>query len=202
LTPEESDPTTAFGDPIKGGTIMQKYAGFNQNLGYLILQWSLEEGKRLGIVSQDLKIIGIPCQKAISLGEPGDKTRCLTVDPAWLTVLLTPFGHILVDTLRTIPEAAAGLGFGDPAFRFTQLIAKQSQYRGNSRIFLEYAWFLSMDLDKATDHFHRVKCKYLLRGYLHGLGRDFENPYNLMCIDLLTGERHCTWVLNGSREHE
>jgi len=174
---------------------MQKYAGFNNNLGYLILQWSFEEGVKEQTLSRDLKVIGRFSQKAIALGEPGDKTRCLTVDPAWVTVLLTPFGHILVDTLRTIPEAAAGLGFGDPAFRFSQRIAKQSQNRVTSRIFIEYAWFMTMDLDKATDHFHREKCRYLLRGFLHGLGKDFENPYTLMCVDLLTSERHCTWVL-------
>lgn len=198
LTPEELDETVAFGDPIKGGTIMQRYAGFNQNLGYLILQWAFLEGIKAQVLTEDHKVIGRFSQKAIALGEPGDKTRCLTVDPAWVTVVLTPFGHILVDTLRTIPEAAAGLGFGDPAFRFSQEIAKQSQDRLKSRIFFEYAWFMTMDLDKATDHFHREKCRYLLRGYLHGLGRDFENPYNLMCIDLLVSERHCVWALDGA----
>lgn len=201
LTLREEEPQTAFGDPIQSDQFMQKYAGFGKNTGYLLLQWAFEEGVKAKVLSRDLKVIGAFRQRAIPLGEPGDKTRCLTVDPAWVTLLLTPFGHILVDTLRTIPEAAAGLGFGEPAFRFLQRLSKTAQRMGNDRIFLEYGWFLSMDLDKATDHFHREKARHLLRGYIHGLGKDFENPYNLMCIDLLTSERICVWSLGGSSEH-
>jgi hypothetical protein len=197
LTPEELDSHTAWGDPIKSQTYMQKFAGFNKNLGYLLLQWSFEEGVKEGILDPNNgKVIGNFRQRAIPLGEPGDKTRCLTVDPAWVTVFLTPFGHILVDTLRTIPEAAAGLGFGEPAFRFLQEISKISEKSGN-KIFLEYSWFLSMDLDKATDHFHKEKSRYLLRGYLHGLGKDFENPYNLLAIQLLLSDRICVWTAEG-----
>jgi len=194
LSERELDPLTEYGSPIEGA-FLPKYAGLNNNSGYALLQWSFEEGVHRKVLDQNLKVIGIPNQRAISLGEPGDKARSLTIDEAWVTLYLTPFGHLLVDTLRTIPEVAAGLGFGQPCYHFVERLAKHVARNTDQRSFFEFSWFLTMDLDKATDHFDRLKTRYMLRGFLHGLGRDYENPYCLSALELLTAGRNCMWTI-------
>lgn len=192
ISETELRPTVRYGDPIEGA-FLPRYAGINENSGYSLLQWAFEEGVSRKVLDSDLKVIGSPKQKALSLGEPGDKARSLTIDEAWVTIYLTPLGHLLVDTLRTIPEVAAGLGMGQPAYHFLERVAKHIARNKDQAQFFELTWFLTMDLDKATDHFHREKTRYLLRGYLHGLGKDYENPYCLSALELLVGDRQCEW---------
>lgn len=194
ITETEMDPNVQFGSPIEGAFLPQ-YAGLNSNSGYSLLQWAFEEGVHRGVLDENLKVIGIPNQKALALGEPGDKARSLTIDEAWLTLYLTPLGHLLVDTLRTIPEVSAGLGYGQPCYHFVQRLSEQARKSPDLTEFFELSWLLTADLDKATDHFNQIKSRYLLRGYIHGLGKDFENAYCLSAIELLTSPRQCKWTI-------
>jgi hypothetical protein len=195
LTHFELLDTTEFGEPFNG-SLFPQHAGFNKNLGYALLQWAFEEGIKAKVFSTEMKIIGTFEQRALSLGEPGNKARSLTIDPAWVTIFLTPLGHLLVDTLRTIPEVAAGLGRGEPCYQFVERLSKHVRDFPDQRMFFEYAWFLTDDLDKSTDRFDQVKSHYLLRGYLHGLGSDFENPYCLLAAELLCMPRQCVWSIS------
>jgi len=194
LSEKEEDPTIALGDTYEGD-LLPRYAGFNKNVGYALLQWATECGVHEGTLDSSYKVIGTFKQRAVCLGEPGNKARSLTIDPAWVTIFLTPLGHLLVDTLRTIPEVSAGLGRGQPCFQFAERLAKYVARNPEQRVFYDYSWFLTMDLDKASDHFHQERSQFLLRGYLHGLGKDFENPYCLEAIKLLCCPRSCTWSL-------
>jgi len=198
ISQREKEPDVVYGQVLPGG-YLPKYAGISQNSGYQLLQWAFEEGVHRGVLDEHLNVVGVPSQRAVSLGEPGDKARSLTIDEAWLTLYLTPLGHILVDTLRAIPEVAAGLGTGQPAYHFVERLAKQASRDLDSRELFEYSWILTSDLDKATDHFSREKSRFLLRGYLHGLGKDYENPYCLSALALLTCERQCTWSLSSGK---
>jgi len=194
LSESEGDPKVVLGDTYEGD-LLPRYAGFNKNVGYALLQWATECGVHEGTLDSDYKVIGTFRQRAVCLGEPGNKARSLTIDPAWVTIFLTPLGHLLVDTLRTIPEVSAGLGRGQPCFQFAERLAKQVARYPEQRVFFDYSWFLTMDLDKASDHFHQEKSRFLLRGYLHGLGKDFENLYCLEAIKLLCQPRECMWSL-------
>jgi hypothetical protein len=192
LSEREMDPSMAYGQPYQGD-LLPRYAGLNENSGYALLQWSFEEGVHCGVLDENLKVIGNARQIARCIGEPGDKARSLTIDQAWLTVYLTPLGHLLVDTMRTIPEVSAGLGFGQPCYHFVQRISEHLKRNPDQFNLFEFSWLLTSDLDRATDHFNRIKSRYLLKGYLRGLGRDFENNYCLSAVELLTSQRQCEW---------
>lgn len=194
LSDRERDPQVVYGQPYEGD-LLPRYAGLNENSGYALLQWAYEVGVQEGVLSEDLKVIGHAKQIARCIGEPGDKARSLTIDQAWVTLYLTPLGHLLVDTLRTIPEVSAGLGYGQPCYHFVQRISDHLKRNPDQQELFELGWLLTSDLDRATDHFHQEKSRSLLKGYLRGLGEDFESEYCLSAVELLTSPRQCEWRL-------
>lgn len=169
-------------------------AGFNRNLGSQILQAAYEAGMQDGVIT-DNHVTGMMKMRSVSIGEPGGKCRIVTTLQWWGTILLQPLGHIMVETLRTLDECGPGLGRGaEPAWEFLKGIATTLK-RDGTGVLGENYWFLSADLENATDHCHPELSAYLLRGYLKGLGSNFENPLLLLAIELLTRPRVCTWSI-------
>jgi len=189
----EKNDDAVLGNVIPNETAFEQRAGFNKNLGYQMLQCAFDDGIKEGYWDRDFNLKSAPKNRIVALGEPGGKVRALAIEVWMVTIVLSVLGHVLVETLRSLPEASAGLGYGEPAWRLLQEIRRKSLRAGANGIFLEYAWMKSSDLDKATDHCDRERCSYLLRGYLKGLGKDFENPFLLFSVRLLTSARECIW---------
>jgi len=195
LSQREKLPETTFGMAMPGNGVLNKAAGFGRNLGCLILEVAFNEAKLRGIIDNDYNVIGKMKMRAIAIGEPAGKVRALTVLEWFGTILLQPLGHCLVATLATLPECQAGLTGGDPLWRFLQSVQFAVTSGSIDAAYVETAWFKSSDLEKATDHCHPLKTKYILLGYLSGLGEDFLNPFMIMSVELLVARRSCTWSL-------
>jgi hypothetical protein len=192
---KELSEDTNFGDRVSSEGILDKRAGFNENLGCLILQVAFDEAIKKNIIDSDYNVIGKMKMRALALGEPSNKVRALTVLEWFGTILLQPLGHCLVNTLATLPETQAGLTGGEPLWRFLQQIQLDIAKGRLDTMYVETAWFKSSDLEKATDHCHPDKSRYILLGYLTGLGVDFINPFMIMSVELLVARRSCIWSL-------
>lgn len=195
LSEEELRIDAEFGEPMASDQYMPRRYGFNRNLGYALLQCAYDDGRRKGCFGPNLELLKPIKKRAVALGEPGGKSRSLTIGEWFETILLQPLGHILVESLNSLPECTAGLSKGDPLWRFLQNVEADIRKGAVNAMYADAAWLKSSDLDKATDHVNRENAKYLLCGYLAGLGRNYTNNFLLFSVDLLVGPREVSWSL-------
>lgn len=179
----------SFGDPIEGTLLGDRRAGYDNNLGYQILQCAAEAGQKRGILDSRYNVIGFPHVRASVSSEPGGKARIVTANEWWVTLLLQPLGHILVSLLEEIPSARAGLSRAEPAWEWVEDL----QNVGKDPVTVEKLYrdfsLLTSDLSEATDHCHRELSKQMLEGFFEGVGLDTTIGYLRLGIDLLIGRK-------------
>nr|CAK8177722.1 RNA-dependent RNA polymerase [Narnavirus sp.] len=142
--------------------------------GYQLLQWSIEEAiaqkALVGTPYRSGRGIGLGRPAAIrasAIGEPGGKSRVVTVGEDWLTILLQPLSHGLISILREDPSARAGLSRGWQGFEYTK---SWSSKDGQNVPPPDERFILTSDLKTATDYCPHGYAKALLRGFIDGLG--------------------------------
>jgi hypothetical protein len=167
--------------------------GLDRYTGFCMIQFSLEEGLRLGYLEgspfynpdDPIRLStgpgNYPLVKLCPVGEPGMKCRVITVAEDWVTQLLSPFGHEIVSSLKEIPSARDGLSAANQLYAWVK--------RANARSGLddEDLWFLSSDLTQASEYLEHEVSRTILKSYMKGAG--LESAYTDICIDLLTSPR-------------
>lgn len=185
----------SFGDPLEGTILGDRRAGYDNNLGYQILQCAAEAGIKRGILNTDYSVIGYPFVRASVSSEPGGKARIVTANEWWVTILLQPLGHVLTSLLEEIPSARAGLSRAEPAWEWVEDL----QDAGKDPIMVERLYkdmgLLTSDLSEATDHCHRELSRSMIEGFLDGVGVDTSTGYLRTAIDLLIGRKMLLSVL-------
>lgn len=166
--------------------------GLDHATGYQLLQWSIEEGIRSGSLSGvpyktpdpelQLKVVSPPAVRAVPIGEPGFKTRVITVSEGWVSQLLSPFGHELTSLLSYLPQARPGLTAAAQAYEYVKRI---SHKRGIDSV-PELFW-LTSDLTMASDYIRHDIAEAALKAFFKGLG--FLDPYIKLSIELLASPR-------------
>nr|CAK8177702.1 RNA-dependent RNA polymerase [Narnavirus sp.] len=159
--------------------------------GYQLYQWSIEEGIRRGLLlgsayrsPQGLEVGGAPEIRASAIGEPGGKSRVVTVGEDWLTIFLQPISHALIANLRNDASGRAGLSRAWQGFEYTKAWSTKDQ---NDPPTEEERYILTSDLTTATDYCPREYSEALLKGFTEGLG--ISGPLITAWIKLLTGPR-------------
>jgi hypothetical protein len=179
----------SFGDPLEGSLLGDRRAGYDNNLGYQILQCAAEAGQAREILDSEYRVVGHPHVRASVSSEPGGKARIVTANEWWVTILLQPLGHLLTSLLEEIPSARAGLSRAEPAWEWSQDL----QNAGKEPVTVERLYrafsLLTSDLSEATDHCHRTLCKTLLEGFFEGVGIQTDVGYLRTSIDLLIGRK-------------
>ncbi|APG77156.1 RNA-dependent RNA polymerase [Beihai narna-like virus 21] len=177
-------------------------AGLDQYTGYQLLQFSFEEGIRLGTIKAkpfipledkgkfSFKLDRYPHVRASPIGEPGGKVRTITVAEDWLTTLLSPYGHEMVANLRLVPAARAGLSRTYQAYEW---IKRLGHYKEIDKV--KDLYFLTSDLTQASEYLEHCYLRPLLRGFVEGA--EIDSPYMQLCIELLTYPR----VLEGPKDY-
>lgn len=165
--------------------------GLDDCTGYQLLQWSIEEGLAQGILEgppywsgeDSLRLSGrAPSIRPSAIGEPGAKSRVVTVGEDWLTVLLQPWSHHLIGALRNHPSARSGLTRGWQLFEWVKRQGNSSSPPAGDR------YYLSSDLTTATDFCRHDFSEAMLRGLHRGLNRA-SDPYFRLCAQLLCSGR-------------
>lgn len=165
--------------------------------GYQLFQWSIEEGIRLGYFEgspyrseNTLRLTGkLPKVKATAIGEPGNKSRVVTVGEGWLTIFLQPLSHALIGILSRDPDARAGLGRAWQGFEY----AKRWGWMSRPIPKEEERLILTSDLKTATDYCPHGYAKALLKGFIEGL--DLRSEMTTLWVELLTSSRE--YIRNG-----
>jgi hypothetical protein len=145
--------------------------GLDAVTGYQLLQWSVEEGlsnhglEGTPYVSDDLLRTGTiaPSIKASAIGEPGAKSRVVTVGEDWLTIFLQPFSHHLLGLAKLHPSVTAGLTRG------WQLYEWVKRLRNAGPVTNQTTYFLSSDLTTATDFCTHEYSSAMVEGFMEGL---------------------------------
>nr|WPR16640.1 MAG: RNA-dependent RNA polymerase [Yellow silver pine associated narna-like virus 2] len=179
----------SFGDPLPGGLLGNRRAGYDSNLGFQILQCAAEAGQKREVLSNDYKVIGHPHVRASVSAEPGGKARIVTANEWWVTILLQPLGHVLVSLLEEIPSARAGLSRAEPAWEWVEDLLHSGKKDHNLEEFYRNSELLTSDLSEATDHCHRNLSRAMLEGFFEGVGLSTESGYLRLAIDLLVGRK-------------
>jgi hypothetical protein len=167
--------------------------GLDETTGYQLLQWSLEEGIRQGILVGSpyddgessppvVNTAVAPSIRASAIGEPGAKSRIVTVGEDWLTMLLQPWSHHVIGELRAHPSAASGLTRGWQMFEWVKRLQNAAPPPVGNR------YFLSSDLTTATDFCTHEYSLAMLEGLHKGLKLD-KDPYFSLCAKLLCSGR-------------
>nr|QQD86177.1 RNA-dependent RNA polymerase [Botryosphaeria dothidea narnavirus 3] len=165
--------------------------GLDDRTGYQLLQWSIEEGLNQGILegspfareNDKLRLSGTcPSIRPSAIGEPGAKSRVVTVGEDWLTMLLQPWSHHVIGGLRTHPSATSGLTRGWQLFEWVKRQGNSAPPPAGDR------YFLSSDLTTATDFCTHEYSLAMLRGLHRGLERA-SDPYFDLCATLLCSGR-------------
>lgn len=196
------DARTTFREPGESSEFMSldfenfKYEdplyALDSKTGYQILQWSIEEGILNGCLSgspfksdktEDLLRLGPnhPSIRASAIGEPGAKSRIVTVGEDWLAEFLQPASHELTGLLRYHPSATSGLTRGWQMYEYVKRLQNVTAPPKGTR------HFLSSDLTTATDFCVHSYSLAMLRGFLSGVG--INDPYMSTCAELLCSPR-------------
>jgi hypothetical protein len=173
-------------------TIEEPIIGVDSQLGYQMLQHSLETGMAKGyILGPKWKIPGANIRLSIgkpppvrfeAVGESGAKLRWISISEAWLNVILQPLGHELSSLLCKDPVLRSGFARTWKGYDFATDLHRQSEL---TELGPYYA--VQGDLEVATDNMtHRYVC-IALKAYLHAAGRGTQFLYLL--VDLLTSPR-------------
>jgi len=179
----------SFGDPLPGGLLGNRRAGYDSNLGFQILQCAAEAGQKREVLSHDYKVVGHPHVRASVSSEPGGKARIVTANEWWVTILLQPLGHVLVSLLEEIPSARAGLSRAEPAWEWVEDLLHSGKTDPNLESFYRNSELLTSDLSEATDHCHRELSRAMLEGFFEGVKLDTSTGYLRLAIDLLVGRK-------------
>jgi len=165
--------------------------GLDNCTGYQLLQWSIEEGLKQGILigppyyreNDSLRLSDRrPSIRPSAIGEPGAKSRVVTVGEDWVTMLLQPWAHHVVGALRQHPSARAGLTRGWQLFEWVKRQGNSCAPPAGDR------WYLSSDLTTATDFCTHEYSLAMLEGLHRGLERE-SDPYFRLCSELLCSGR-------------
>jgi len=163
--------------------------GLDHATGLQLLQWAIEDSIKNGILAGSPYDNGVPLKKgdvapsirASAIGEPGAKSRVVTVGEDCLTILLQPFAHHLLGKIKLHPSATAGLTRGWQLYEWVKGL------RSAGPVPRETTYFLSSDLTTATDYCRHDFSLAMLEGYLEGLGE--SSPYLSACAQLLCSGR-------------
>nr|UVX28909.1 MAG: RNA dependent RNA polymerase [Ustilaginoidea virens narna-like virus 1] len=165
--------------------------GLDDRTGYQLLQWSIEEGLKQGILlgspyyseNDKLRLSGTwPSIRPSAIGEPGAKSRVVTVGEDWLTMLLQPWSHHVIGGLRTHPSATSGLTRGWQLYEWVKRQGNLDAPPAGDR------YYLSSDLTTATDFCVHEYSLAMLRGLHRGLERASDTYFDL-CASLLCSPR-------------
>jgi len=169
--------------------------------GYQMHQWATEELLARQILSghendpQSLRFTGevLPLIRRSAIGEPGAKSRVVTVAEACLTIFLQPFSHHIMGILRTHPSATTGLTRAAQGFEYAKALHfKRVPEVDVNDLALK---MLSSDLTTATDYCLHEYSQAMLEGFLEGIGQ--VTPYHTLATQLLCSGR--VLVENGTR---
>jgi len=164
--------------------------GLDSSTGKQLLQWSIEDCLANGLlVGSPYREGGMslergpnaPSIRASAIGEPGGKSRIVTVGEDCLTIFLQPFSHHLIGLLRLHPSATAGLSRGWQGYEWVKGL------RNAGPVPNEITYKLSSDLSQATDYCVHEYSLAMLEGLMEGLGED--NPYLHLCARVLCSPR-------------
>ncbi|BCH36643.1 RNA-dependent RNA polymerase [Aspergillus lentulus narnavirus 1] len=163
--------------------------GLDHVTGLQLLQWSLEEALSNGLLlgspyrSGDLLRKGsvAPSIRASAIGEPGAKSRVVTVGEDSLTIFLQPFSHHLLGLAKLHPSVTAGLSRGWQLYEWCKGLRNAAPVRGQA------TYFLSSDLSTATDFCRHDFSKAMIEGFMEGLGE--SSPYLSAACELLCSPR-------------
>nr|CAK8177727.1 RNA-dependent RNA polymerase [Narnavirus sp.] len=166
----------------------------DNNTGYLMYQWAIEEGIRRGYLKGKpfrsaegihLNTDWFPGIKAKIVPEPGNKSRVITVGEDWLTIFLQPLSHGLISLMRKDPSATSGLSRGWQGFDY---VKAWSTKPAGSVLPDHHKMILSSDLKTATDYCSHQYGRSMLRGFIAGLG--LTSPLTELWTDLLCSGRN------------
>jgi hypothetical protein len=187
-----------FGEKLN---LAETHVGIDSQLGYQVLQWSVEQGIASGCIEgssfEDLDnplILGksLPHVRTGLIGEPGAKYRTITIAPAWLTILLTPLGHDLITMLQDDSYCRSGLKKEKQGWRFASDMFNSNFELDDSHLILKG------DLQTASDMMSHQLTRSVLTAYLQG--RNLLTPFYKICIELLTCGRYVECPRNFSNE--
>jgi hypothetical protein len=174
--------------------------GLDEATGYQLHQWSVEELLSTGILTGDKhnpESIRFnpdisPLVRRTTIGEPGAKSRVVTVGEACLTIFLQPFSHHIGGRLKAHPSAYAGFTRSAQAFEYVKAIHVK-EHPDTDQLDL---WMLSSDLTTATDFCQHGYSQSMLDGLFDGLGENF--PYHRLSSQLLCSPRVVIDSLDGN----
>lgn len=205
-TEDASNPTMAIGESRQDFNMNfddfrheDFLAGLDKATGYQLLQWSLEEGIRRGCLLGDpfrsssglaISKEKLPEIKADIVGEPGGKSRVMTIGEGWLTIFLQPASHHLAGLIEHHEAAWAGFKRGWQASEWAKRYRRKQHWTGEDYV-------LSSDLKTATDYCRHDFSLSLLLGFLEGSGQG-DNPYLRAAAELLCSPRYYTGPVEGS----
>jgi len=187
--PGSDHPKSKFGSNRQNVTnnfiFENRFWGHDEVLAYQILCVALVRAKEWGVFDSENKLVTdfpvIPARIA-SPPEPGGKVRVVTTTKWWVIILQQPLGHFLKECLRVIPRASDGLVRENQAWLYVNALSR-------ARREPEF-WFMSSDLQNATDAIPRETCKRLLRGFIAGLRLDLDrNPIFELALTLCLSDR-------------
>jgi hypothetical protein len=161
--------------------------GLDGRTGYQLFQFSIEEGIKRGVLAGDpfysldnpLRVVGTPSVRVVPIGEPGFKTRTITVTEDWETEFLSPFGHELTAKLSAIPSASAGLTAAAQAYEWIKRVSLLPTIDEESGLSL-----LTSDLSQASEYLRHDVTGIILDGFCDGVG--ITTPYTKLATKLLT----------------
>ena len=159
--------------------------------GYQIHQWAVEELLEIGILTGDkhdpdsLQISSdcLPLIRRTTIGEPGAKSRVVTVAEACITIFLQPFSHHTTGWLRNHPSAVTGLSRAAQGFEYAKAIHFK-EYPKADPIDVK---MLSSDLSTATDFCVHKYSRAMLDGFCAGL--EETSSYHSLSSELLCSPR-------------
>jgi len=159
--------------------------------GYQLHQWAVDELLVSGILTGDrhdptsIRLASgvLPLVRRSTIGEPGAKSRVVTIAEACITIFLQPFSHHIGGWLRNHPSAAAGFTRAAQGFEY----AKSIHWKEHPAVDPEVLWMLSSDLTTATDFCVHSYSRAMLDGLFTGLHENHE--YHRLCGDLLCSGR-------------
>lgn len=162
--------------------------GIDQYTGYQLLQFCIELGLRQkGLTGAPFfsrsrpLAVGIPQEIAtIAIGEPGCKTRIITVSPSWLTEMLEPFSNEIGPIIASHPSCIAGSMRAAQAYEWVKSVSKKPEMGPEE-------YFLTSDLTSATDFCRHDISSILLDGLFESF--NIANPYMEICKSLLCSPR-------------
>jgi len=177
--------------------------GLDAVTGYQLLQWALEEGlANRGLQGSPYKddnsplLVGTtaPSIKASAIGEPGAKSRVVTVGEDWLTIFLQPFSHHLLGMAKLHPSVTAGLTRGWQLYEWVKGL------RNAGPVTNQTTWNLSSDLSQATDFCTHEYSSKMVEGFIEGVGEQGSDYLKVSTGLLCSGRRYENAILDNVRD--